>query len=532
MEQKDRQLPHPGEGNAFVSFCACAAAALSALSFLILFLLSLFNTCAIDPANYFGEHILFARDNLLVNLAVLSALFFAFALLGRSKAASGLFRRGALFPCLCLAVIFALGLLWTFCAGPAPAGDSKALVDAAREFLRGDYSALTSADGRFGAYYRFYPYQLGVTGYFALLQQLLGEKAYTSMSLVNLGFLLLGYGSILFICYRAFADRRVLALTGLMLLLYPQGILLGSFLYGNVPAFGLSLLGGALAVEYTHGGRWGFAVCAALALSAALVLKPNALIPAIAISLLLLLTGLSKKKTSALLLGALCLVLPILCARGTVAAFERRAGADLGEGAPFSLWLCIGLSESDKAPGWHSWIIDPYVPETRSELQRRVAPLLAERKAALSDPAKGLEFFTKKLQSQWDEPTFESVWVSRAGKTAPASALEAALWRGEAGGWYYQTTKFLVPFFYACFTGGLIWMLLKDRARFFGANVNLAALLLPLIALGAFLYHLLFEAKSQFAALYLPMLFPTASYFLIALPLGRRAEGDKARKGA
>ena len=46
-------------------------------------------------------------------------------------------------------------------------------------------------------------------------------------------------------------------------------------------------------------------------------------------------------------------------------------------------------------------------------------------------------------------------------------------------------------------------------------------ILLPLILLGGFGYHLLFEAKSQYALTYLPLLLPIAAYGLNTLLEGK-----------
>ena len=51
-----------------------------------------------------------------------------------------------------------------------------------------------------------------------------------------------------------------------------------------------------------------------------------------------------------------------------------------------------------------------------------------------------------------------------------------------------------------------IYLLFIDR------KTNIETVLLPLVLLGAFGYHLLFEAKSQYACTYIPLLVPTAAY--------------------
>ena len=49
---------------------------------------------------------------------------------------------------------------------------------------------------------------------------------------------------------------------------------------------------------------------------------------------------------------------------------------------------------------------------------------------------------------------------------------------------------------------------------FIKRKANIETILLPLVILGAFGYHVLFEAKSQYSATYIPLLLPTAAFMM------------------
>ena len=58
-----------------------------------------------------------------------------------------------------------------------------------------------------------------------------------------------------------------------------------------------------------------------------------------------------------------------------------------------------------------------------------------------------------------------------------------------------------------CSAASFSWLFAAGAAR-----LHLFPDFLPLVLLGAFGYHLLFEAKSQYACTYIPLLVPTAAY--------------------
>ncbi|MBQ1507592.1 MAG: hypothetical protein IIZ36_04130, partial [Ruminococcus sp.] len=113
----------------------------------------------------------------------------------------------------------------------------------------------------------------------------------------------------------------------------------------------------------------------------------------------------------------------------------------------------------------------------------------------------------KKILSQWNEPSFESIWVSQVKDHIRTvdGGLGQAIYSGSLG----QIIKLWFPFYmqilYTAFAIGLYLLLIRKKA-------NIETMLLPLIVLGGFGYHLLFEGKSQYVLTYIIMLIPTASY--------------------
>ena len=60
---------------------------------------------------------------------------------------------------------------------------------------------------------------------------------------------------------------------------------------------------------------------------------------------------------------------------------------------------------------------------------------------------------------------------------------------------------------YLLFAAGIYMMFINKKT-------NIETILLPLVGLGGFGYHLLFEGKSQYVLTYIPLLIPVAAYAL------------------
>ena len=77
----------------------------------------------------------------------------------------------------------------------------------------------------------------------------------------------------------------------------------------------------------------------------AVVLKPNYLIFALAVALVTALYALGTRRLGALVVCAGLLAAPMAADRLARLALEKRTGFPLGEGAPQTTWLAMGMQE-------------------------------------------------------------------------------------------------------------------------------------------------------------------------------------------
>ena len=257
-------------------------------------------------------------------------------------------------------------------------------------------------------------------------------------------------------------------------------------------------------------GRLRYALLTAVALTLAVTLKLNLLIFLVAIGGVWLIECLKKRS----LRSTLCLLLTVACVL-TVSKlpqrlYEKRMGESFGGGIPMIAWMAMGFDEGHAAPGWYKEDHTVTAFERSGRDSAATAALareaLAERTAEFAaHPGEAVHFFWAKLRSQWNEPTYESLWLNQVHLSF---SEKGAIYRFICGSGSAErrSTAIMNQYQQVIFLGMLLGC--------FGLwhRKSLKSCLLPLIVLGGLLYHLLFEAKSQYALPYFVLMLPVAAY--------------------
>ncbi len=510
-----------------------AVAAAAAVVFAFVSAGSLLTTCMLDPNRYWGEHILFLPDRVAANVAVLLAL--VLLLLACRRTLSRALRRVSV-PVAAAIMLFAVlivGTLWVTGVRPEVSADSRMILRASQDFVRGDYSALTTYDSNYGAYFHQYRFQLGAALLYECAQRLLGVGHYTALAEINVACLVAAYAAVIFLTDQLFGDRRVTLIVIALLGLFFQGIFYCTLLYGTLPGYALAAWAAALTAFYLRSGKRWPLIPAAILCAAAAALKPNYWIFAIAIAAMLAIHALAVKKPLPLMAAALVLLLSFCGQKLVVAQYEWRAGAKLGPSAPATLWLMQGITESDRAPGWYKELPYSFLPEDAAASAGRLeADIRARIGQFRANPAYARSFFGRKIMSQWDEPTFQSIWVSRIKKSDDSvPPVVAGIYYGAAGRALETYFRYQVQCIYCLFTAGAAIALVRRKRDFEKESGMRPAALLLLLILGAFCYHAVAEAKSQYVLIYIPFMLPFAAYAiqLMTAPRLLRAMDKRGR---
>lgn len=479
---------------------------LALLFMLLLTVSAYYETSYLNTNNISGENIDIYSDNVFLNtilLVIYLALVYLFY-----KCTDGLSARKMELVLYGWLLLFG----WLFVAStklaPPVYSDSFILIKAAKDAAEGVYYSMEN-------YFVRFPFQLGYVLYaevffravFMVLPSL--PEGYYSLALqaVNVLWLLVAYFALLRVTVLLWRDERVHKLTMLLMFFALQPVMSCTFLYGNIPAFGCGAVAVWMFLEFLESGKLRYAAALALSLGLAVALKLNLLIFLVAIGGIWLVVLVKKFSLRSSICLVLCVVCVLTVSKLPQRCYESRSGQSYGDGIPMLAWLAMGMSEGHAAAGWYKEDNtvtafkmsgnDPVATGENAKLviKERVAYFAAE-------PGEALRFFSEKLRSQWNEPSYDSIWLNKV-----------FISYSEKGGLYTLlcdkaerlTISFMNQHQQIVFLGALLGILALFK------KTDIRGCILPLIILGGFMYHLAFEAKSQYALPYFILMLPLAA---------------------
>ena len=470
-------------------------------------------TCLLNTEDASGENIEFYADNVFLNMIVLALLLSALYLFYH-------YGDGLRFRRMENALLF-----WTFALGTAYIATTKLRAPSYSDSFLVTYGAQRAAVGDYSIlsekYFHRFPFQLGYVLYSEIFFRLMAiplhgmPEGYAVLALqeLNLLWLILQYHALIEITGLLFKDERIRKLLILLLFFCLPPLLTLPFLYGNIPAYSCGICAVWMMLLFIKRGKTRYGVICALLLALAVTLKLNLLIICVAVGgawLVMLLKKPTLKSLLCLLFAALCvLTLPKLPQK----IYEKGIGIDYGDGIPMIAWMAMGFSEGYAAPGWYNSACTVEAFERNGRGSEKTAAEARETIAARmrefrSSPAKMFVFFSQKLRSQWNEPSYGSLWLNQV---YPSYNKKGVLYDFFCGSGARRTLGVMKHFQQLVFLGMLFGLIRLWRKK------DLLRCLLPLIVLGGLLYHLLFEAKSQYALPYFLLMLPIAAYGLFTV---------------
>ena len=218
-------------------------------------------------------------------------------------------------------------------------------------------------------------------------------------------------------------------------------------------------------------------------------------------------------------LKSLSLSLCMLAALAAVTAWYAQKGGVTFR-ANVSMWarLAMGMQESPIAAGWYNNYTERFFSADVTAEQEK-AQALADIGAQLcrmrENPAAALAFYREKLLTQWLEPACDMLW---SGQLSEKAGRYTGVIRGIYGapgalrGWMEGYMDAMQTAVYALAAVGGVCALRKKGGA--------ALLMIPVTMLGGALYHLIFEAKAQYAYPYMVYMLPLAAAGLCRLEDG------------
>ena len=450
--------------------------------------------------NRMNQRVMLARDGfggLALTAALLLALAAVHAFLRRRAGRRAFAAALALWTAAALCLVLAVGLV--------PRADSALVIDAAKRFAAGDFSPLE------GEYFSRVSYQLGICLPLEGLARLLpGLDLNLLMQALNC---VISAALMALLCGLAgglSGDARTSGAAALLYMAFVPMLLFNMFVYGVLPMLLLCVLAMRCFARYARTGEWRFGVLYALLIGAAAALKPNAMIVMLALAICAAVHALQRKNGFLLLCAALSVALCMALPAGVIRLYELRAGVTLAPDTGMLLRLAMGMQDSMIAAGWYNGVIEEYWPlSVTPEMEKAAAleMLAARLREFAADPAGAWAFFREKCLTQWAEPSYDILWYGAVcGKSGRFNGLAHAIFR-DGSPVRALLAGYMNIFQQAAYVLALIGTCGMIREK----RTEAVQLMLPVTVLGGFLYHMLFEAKSQYIYPYMLLLLPLAA---------------------
>lgn len=499
-----------GKQNRFSRICAGIVLALTLAFMAFLLPMSLIRTTGMSTGGVGGEIVSFNYDNFFLNAIVLSICTAAVYILRRMLEHISVRRVTAVLT----AWVLVFGLAFVCSAKLQPSEDSYVVTFFARQAAQGDFSY-------YKEYFTFFPYQFGFVLYEELVFRAFNlvlptaPEGFSALVLqgLNVVYLAVSYAAVIACTGHITKNAAVQKITAVLLLFFLPGVLFTTYMYGTIPGFACAVCAVLAFLRFHENGRiMDGALCAVLT-ALAVCLKLNCLIFFVALVIVWLVLLVKKPGWK----SALCLALTVAAVLAAKDApqriYERRSGNDYGGGVPRLCWMAMGVSEGKSCSGWYerAYTTDVYAatgydPAATAETARET--IAARVEYFRQNPRECERFFSRKLLSQWNEPTYQGLWTNQVRKnySEPGKLYELICQR-----FARRLTQLMNYFQQLVFLGFTLGLVLLWRKK------DIKAALFPLIILGGLLYHLLFEAKSQYALSYIILMIPVAAYGFIRL---------------
>lgn len=481
-------------------------------------IMSFLQTSVFDEAAYSSEKVLYEMDNIALNIFC-TAIFTVFVF--KMKKHYDFFARVDLRFMEVGLVVYTimLGLIWIFSVTSVPAADSQSVFETATGATVGDYSSITG-NGNFynsayyngHSYYNFYPFQLGFVLISEIVYRIFGTASSMPVQVINVLCLAAAYLGIAKITKYIFKRRSIEFITILLLAGCFQPMLFCTFVYGNIIGMCCAIWASYFLIRYFQTTKYLLLIPCAILLIVATIAKYNNMIYLVAFVIILIVHTVKEKKWQSIAFALAICIATVGINNLIIVSYESRANTKLADGVSQVMYLDMGLNDSYMAPGWYNGIaIDTYKScNLNNEVanQRAWSNIKNRLDVFGSNPGYTFDFFGKKIVSQWNEPSFESIWISEVkSHSHEVNSIGNGMYNGSLGQFFELYFNIYMQIVYLLLVIGIYCL-------FFKRMTNIETTLLLLVILGGFGYHLLFEGKSQYILTYIPIMMPTAAFGL------------------
>lgn len=476
---------------------------------LYLLLLSMFSTSEVELRNFsntpeadWGSYNYYLADSWQKCLIVL-IMAVAVAVLIKSAFSDKLWSALERYRWILYLLFLIGGLFFIWFTKLQPISDPKKVMDIAEGMVNDEFIQFMPNDG----YLWRCPHQMGIVFLCYCLTILFGEQNYLAFQVLNLAALICGLelaGRIAGIMWPE-KGAKICCEVRMAYILFVPYFLYVTFIYGMIPAFVLSLAAMYMELIYIREKKWSSGVLAAILIAMAIIVKPNSKIMLVA---MLIFLGydlmMAQRKVRTLTIIVLMILISAVCTQSIHYFMSWKSGYPVSSGQAMLGYVAMGLQESRFGPGaYNGHSVSLYEQsgyDTGKATELAWDSIRNSMERFLDDKSEAVRWLGRKLASQWNEPAFGSIEVNRGRESEiKLPRLLNSMIYGKSG---YRLIEYLNYFQTIILAGGVWYFLLSERR---GSREKL---LLVVAVIGGFIFHIFWEAKSQYVFPYFLLLFP------------------------
>ncbi len=485
-----------------------------------------------------SETTMTVRDSVLVNLLVLLAVFtilFLFHRICSGIAAKRRFTPDKLRVVTTAAtiVVAAVSIGWVALCHVRPLADGESLCYIAKLVMKGHYGTMTPP-----GYMSYNPHQFSLLLVIQILFRLFGVGNYQAFQYMNALCMPLlfysGYKLLQLICgkWEVYIYYILLFLGCMPLFLYIP------YVYGEITSITFTMVLMWQVVRYCKSGRKTCFIWGTIAAVAACVMRMNSLIVLVAAGIVLIVYAVRAAKPQAVV-WLLVMTVSVFAVDGCIRAYyEKVSGQEVLDGIPYISYVLMGLEDGARGPGWyneHNYTeLKKHNFDTKQTALDNKEDVRARLREFWDDKAYGVDFFRRKILSQWNSPAYNSLYETRKfdceKDELPGIVRQIYDERRDAVEDYMNRYQFLL-YFCAAFLSATAFAHRKREG-------SLENRILLIAIIGGFLFSIIWEAMSRYVLPYMVYMIPLAAMGVRRLReileriAGRLAERRKDFRGA
>lgn len=402
---------------------------------------------------------------------------------------------GYIFLGICCLLYTVTCLIWVRDLPYYPNGDQLNATAAAYYHRMGNFTMLLK-----GGYLGKFPYQKGLAFLYEILFGLFGDFCYSTAARMHIimGVVTMIFGYLFVEETSRHSICKILYCT--LLLFCAPYLILTPYTYGDLPSICFCTVLFWTMLRFAKTGHLRYAVFGCIMAAFSLLLRLHTWIVLIAVLIGMALVTFYKKKPAPILAAVIAVATALGSVKLLDVSYALRSGYEITKGAPMVLSLAMGMQNNEGGPGIYNNYQSRVLGDVDFDYDAASEIALTDLRDSLShfmeDGSYAVWFFKTKLQMQWIEPTFETLYSTHSfDEERPVPEWISQIYYGSRHDPLirfadaYQSVVYLG---FLCFLP-VFWKKRKENAAGY----------IPLIAIvGGFLFSIIWETQCRYVLPY------------------------------